>query len=313
MEADLDRLGGRQQGLLTTWQLRAAGWTDKRIRHAVDVRVLVPYPRRPGVYRIGGAPVTQWQAWMAAVLSCVDTDVVVANLSGAQAWGFRWLPTPDRIHVLTPPTMRRRQVGLQSHRTLWLPAHDRTRLHFVPITTPERTFVDVCGLFAPGMIGKTGDDLLRRRLVTMPRLVRCFEQAPCSGRRKSLPMRAFLAEHLPGYDPGGSDEELDVRRALVRAGFTPLPVQQFRVRVEGRTYKLDYAWPDVMHALEYLGAGIHGVPSAVHHDSARTRRLNRAGWTVWPITSRTTANEIVAIARHVHGLSVTRPPSGGAQ
>jgi hypothetical protein len=307
MDADLDRLGGRQQGLLTTWQLLAAGWTHGRIRRAVEAGSLIPY--RHGVYRVRGAPVTRHQAWLAAVLGC-RCDAVLAFATASTAWGFRWFAEDDRIHVLREGTAYTRQPGVIGHRTLSLPAHDRTRLLQIPITTAERTFVDRCGDLPGKLLGLAGDDLVRRRLLVLPRLVRCVEQIPVSGRRRIAPVRPFLAARVEGYDPGGSEPELDVGRVLVRARVEPMPVQQFRVTVEGHQYRLDYAWPHVRHYLEYQGIDVHGQPSSLHADSERTRRLNRAGWTGWPLTATTTANEIVAIARYVLSLSGTNARPG---
>ncbi|MEY2475975.1 MAG: hypothetical protein QOG87_1290 [Actinomycetota bacterium] len=238
---------------------------------------------------------------MAAVLS-TGCDAVLANLSATRAWGFPSFGSDDLIHLLTTTPVQLRQPGVQGHRTLWLPAHDRTRLQFLPITTVERTYLDVCGKLPYTQFELAGEDLIRRGRLVLPKLVRCYEQAPVSGRRKSKPMRLFLASHLEGFDPGGSDEELDVSRVLRRAGIEPLPRQQFRVFVEGHQYRLDYAWPHVKNAIEYYGAKVHGQPGAVHYDSERTRRLKRAGWELWPVTARTTPNEIVAIARFALGL-----------
>lgn len=274
----------------------------ERIRHAVDTGLLIPYPRRRGVYRVRGAPVTREQAWMAAVLAA-HNDTVLAHVSAAEAWGFRWFTADETaIHLLTTAVARSKLPGVQSHRTISLPEHDRTRLHFIPITTAERTFVDVCGQVPSKLLGLAGDDLLRRKTLVLPKLVRCVEQVPVSGRRKIAPMRPFLAERVKGYDPGGSEPELDVGRVLRRAQISPMPVQQLRVVVEGHVYKLDWAWALQKHALEYQGLDFHGAPSGIHGDSERTRRLQRAGWTIWPLTSMTTANEIVAIARYVLGL-----------
>ena len=120
-------------------------------------------------------------------------------------------------------------------------------------------------------------------------------------------MYAFFEERVKGYDPGGSDRELDVMRLIKSAGEgLVLPKQQYRVVVEGHTYYLDYAWPDSMHGLEWDSYEHHGkMASDFHRDKDRTRRLQRAGWTIWPVTAETSANEIFAIAAtaSVHTLA----------
>jgi hypothetical protein len=155
----------------------------------------------------------------------------------------------------------------------------------------------MCGLLPYATFEEMGDELLRRGTMNIARLVRSFEAIPVSGRRKARPMKAFFVERVKGFDPGGSKRELDVMWTCRRGNVSPLPVQPLRVLVEGHTYYLDFAWPDTMHAIEFEGFETHGglvVP--FHKDRERTRRLQRAGWHVWPVTSRTSANEILAIA-----------------
>jgi hypothetical protein len=167
--------------------------------------------------------------------------------------------------------------------------------------TPERAFIDCCGMVSESALGEAGDDAVRRGLLSITKLVRSFEQCPSAGRRARAPMPGFLAERVKGYHPGGSQPELDVRRVIVAAGYPP-PIQQFPVVTEGHKHYLDHAYPDTKHALEYLGLVEHSGSSAVLHDAERTLRLQRAGWTIWPITKTTTANEIIAIAALATGF-----------
>ena len=248
MDADLDRLARRQHSLLACWQLAAAGWTGSAIGRAVDSHRLIALRR--GVFRTAGSLETQWQAWMAAVLATHFTGWL-SHLSALAAYGFTQFPNPEKIDLLGVGAQAR-MPGVAGHRTLWLPASDRTTNRFVPMTTAERAFIDSCGTLPERLLDKTGDDALRRKLMTLPRLVRTFDHIPCSGRRKSAPMRVFLGKRVRNFDPGGSDRELDVRRIVERGGY-PLPVQQFRVHIEGHTYFIDHAWPESLHGIEFEG------------------------------------------------------------
>jgi len=231
---------------------------------------------------------------MAAVLATHFTGWL-SHLSALAAYGFTQFPNPEKIDLLGVGAQAR-MPGVAGHRTLWLPASDRTTNRFVPMTTAERAFIDSCGTLPERLLDKTGDDALRRKLMTLPRLVRTFDHIPCSGRRKSAPMRVFLGKRVRNFDPGGSDRELDVRRIVERGGY-PLPVQQFRVHIEGHTYFVDHAWPESLHGIEFEGFECHGkLWTPFHRDRERLRRLTRAGWTIYPVTSQTTANEILAIA-----------------
>jgi hypothetical protein len=297
----VDRLARTQIGLVTRAQLQGFGLSDHGLRWAVTESRLVPVRR--GVCRVAGVPTSQDQAWLAAVLASPPGHVL-SHGSVARAWGLRGFVLPDRIDVLNEGRSRTRLEGVQGHRTERLPPRDRTSVRRIPATTVERTFVDACGYVTPRMLGRSVDDAVRRGLMTLDGLIRCAASVPLSGRRASRPIRAVLAERVPGYDPGGSAEELDVMRVLREAGIRPLPVQQYRIRIGGQSFRLDYAWPDTKHSIEYLGAAWHGTPSALHDDSARRVLLQRGGWTEWPVTAYTNRVEIVAIGEIATSLSV---------
>jgi hypothetical protein len=106
-------------------------------------------------------------------------------------------------------------------------------------------------------------------------------------------MVEVLKTRVHGYDLGDSDPEVDLVDRLVKAGF-PRPAQQIEVKVEGHTLYLDVGWPEVRVGFEYDSLEYH--VHRFHEDRARLRRLKRAGWDVWPVTSTTSANEILAIA-----------------
>lgn len=277
------------------------GVSPRAVERAVERRALLPV--RLGVYRLPGAPVTQDQAWLAAVLAAT-ADVLLSHGSAAAAWTLRAFGPPERIDLLTTgvrPTID----GVRGHSTISLPAADRTRLRRIPITSAERTLVDACGLVPFGRLERSVDDALRRRLIRLPKLVRTFDAIPTSGRRRRRPMERVLAERVPGFHPGGSGEELDVLEVLRRADIRPLPIQQHRIDVEGNKYYLDYGWPDTKVALEYDSREFHTRVSDFHHDQQRIRHIQRAGWVRWPVTKRTTENEIIAIALEGSGQGGT--------
>jgi very-short-patch-repair endonuclease len=198
--------------------------------------------------------------------------------------------------------------GVLGHQTISLPGTDRTVFDRIPVTTPERTLVDGCGLVTLPELERCTDDLLRRGVIVLRKLVRCHETVPVSGRRKSAPVAKLLRERVPGFHPGGSDRELDVMRVLRRAGVAPLPRQQFRVHVGVRTYRLDFAWPETRHYLEFDGFDAHRSVTSFHADRARMRAMQRAGWTPWHVTARTSDAELVAIA--LEAVSPLRTVSG---
>jgi very-short-patch-repair endonuclease len=74
---------------------------------------------------------------------------------------------------------------------------------------------------------------------------------------------------------------------------------QHRVRIDGRSYRIDLAYPEVMLAIEYDGWEHHRTRSAFDRDRARGNRLEILGWTVLRFTSQSTDLDIVATVRAV--------------
>lgn len=283
------RVAQRQHGLLTRQQARQTGLSEREIDHRLSVGRWVALRR--GVFAINGTPSSWEQAVLAVCLTAVGA--AASHLTAAALWGLP-LPAPERIDVTTAPTTRLRLDGVAHHRRSALPAAELTRCRGIPITTPARTLVDTSGSVAAGRLGPIVDDGLRRRLLSLVDLRSAYEGVDTgSGRRSTRAMRLVLAERAPGYDPGGSDRERAVLRALASAG-VPLPVQQHRVRLGKRTYILDYAYPAALLALEFDGFETHGTLSAFHADRERSRALVAAGWALLQVTARTRTKDLVA-------------------
>lgn len=137
------------------------------------------------------------------------------------------------------------------------------------------------------------DEGLRRRLVRLERLRSCAARLYKSPGRRPSVISDLLAARVPGYEPGDSDLETRVLRLLVACGL-PSPVQQHRVRLGGRTFKIDLAYPAFKLAIELDGWEFHRTRSAFDEDRARANALVLDGWTLVRFTSRSTDAEIVA-------------------
>jgi len=188
----IDETARAQHGLITTRQALDAGANPSWIRAQVRARRLIPVRR--GVYRVQGAPVTQDQVWLAAILAA-GAATVLSHRSAAAAWALRGFRPPLRVDLLSESN-RPRGPGIRGHETGWLPASDRAELRGVPVTTPARTLIDASGGFHPWSLGRIVDDALCRGIVTLSALAACFDDMPPSGRRPSAAMRVVLRDRL---------------------------------------------------------------------------------------------------------------------
>lgn len=283
-----DRLAARQLGLVTGRQLQQLGWTREQVRHSVRRGLLRPVRR--SVYRVAGAPPSREQAWLAAVLAAPGS--CLCHATAAKVWRYPCFPDPDLIDLLRTGS-RPRLDGVRGHETVSLPdSHTSVRNH-LPVTSAARTLIDACGLVTPKQLRTTANDGLRRRILTLPAIVRTVDEVPVSGRRAIVPVADYLSEKVPGYDPGDSDPEVDLVDLLVGAGF-PRPAQQVRVETASGPRFVDVGWPDLRVGYEYDSLDFH--LERFHEDRDRLRSLKLAGWDIWPVTKTTSKNEILAIA-----------------
>jgi very-short-patch-repair endonuclease len=75
-----------------------------------------------------------------------------------------------------------------------------------------------------------------------------------------------------------------VWRLLVGSGL-PRPVRQHQVEIDGKRYRLDFAWPSFRVAVEADGFAAHGARRMVFRaDRRRSANLVSAGWRVVPVT-----------------------------
>ena len=294
------RLTMRQLGLATLDQLHSIGLTTPQVRQHVVCGLLVPVRIR--VYRLAGAPISWEQAVLAAVLGAGPT-AVASHSTAAAVWNLRH---SDR-HTGTIHVSENRQLrlaGVTAHHVR-LAGHERAVARSIPVTTPERTIVDLAGRLSPKQLGQCLDDAIRRNLVSLERLRRLVGQAAPRGRLIK-PIRDLVAERQPGYRPDDSDFEAEMNRVWDSLGLPPAK-RQHRVAIDGHNYRLDRAIVKYKIGTEWDSYRYHSAPSDRDYDSNRRARLVGAGWCIIPVTANA---EPELIARAVRRAYLDR--GGGA-
>jgi len=289
-DKELAALATCQGGLVTHDQSR-----DHLTQRQIEARLRAGrlFVVRRGVYRHAGVPVTRWQPLGAALLAA-GPHAAASYCSAAEIWGLPGL-IADEPELTVPWPARVRLPGVRSHQSRTLPPHHVT-VQGLRVTTPARTLADLSALVGPQRLGRMVDDSLRRHLLELDDLREAYDVLACRGRHRLTVLRAVLDVRLPGFRPGDSPAELDVRRILVDAGLGE-PVPQYQVDVGGTVYLLDWAYPDERIALEYNGWEFHGGRSAFDHDAARTSALTAAGWRVLIVTSATSPLTLIGNVR----------------
>jgi hypothetical protein len=300
---DATALAATQHGRITRAQLAGCKVSRARIETLIRRQTLVRVA--PSVYRVSGTPHT-WEAQLHGIVLAQGERAVASHSSGAALWGFRYVER--ETFEVTTPEERRRMRGIRVHRTTSLADDDVTRREGIPVTTFERTLCDMTTQLSYLQLGRTLDDGLRRGVVGIAALQRCVERLGSGPNRRLSLIVPLIEQRCGSYDPGGSGSELKVLDVLRDAGL-PLPVQQHRVRAEGRTYFLDYAYPERRVYIEYYGLPVHGTVTAVAYDSERLSALSGDGWHPLVFTDDTSPRAMVTRTARVLGVPV---PGSGA-
>lgn len=212
---DIRELAAQQHGVVARAQCRRTGFDRDRLRPECDGgrwRAL-----SPRVLQLVGAPDTGRMRVMAAVLDA-GAEAVASHTTAAALWrlpGF---------------SMRRREVsrlhggdyepvllGTVHHPRL-LPAHHRTVLDGIPVTTPARTLFDLAGVLPPGRTERAVDNALAMSPTLLRALHRMLPELARRGRTGIRAMRAILADRPAGYIAPASGLEARVIRLLEEAG-----------------------------------------------------------------------------------------------
>jgi very-short-patch-repair endonuclease/predicted transcriptional regulator of viral defense system len=292
VDAQIVRLAERQHGLISRVQARER-LTAGQLRRRITSGQLIPV--RTAVYRLAGAPVSWEQQVLAAVL--VAGEGAVASFATAAAlWGLAGFDRDEATEVTTPSRRRSRIPGVKVHDSRVLSPLHVTRHRSIPITSVARTLCDLTACRSYFQVARAVDEALRRRLTTLATLEKVFHDLRTKGRRRSTYMRAILEDRLPGFHPGDSDPEVKLVRWLVGAGLGK-PVQQHRIRIGTRTFKIDLAYPVHRIAIEYDGWETHRPRSVFDADRMRDNALRLAGWQVLRFTSSSPREYVVQTVR----------------
>ena len=274
------RVAANQQGLLTTSDARACGLGQREVTHRLRTGRWIGIHR--GVYLVGGAPMSPAVTRRAAVLA-VGEQASCSHQTAASIWGLRIPVDETCIHVLAPYERVASFNHVKLHRTTAFYDDDLTRVGGLAVTSVERTIVDTAALVGPRRLEQVIDAALRQKLLDLTRLQKCVARLGAGPNRRTAPVHRALADRVPGYKPGDSDLESDVLR-LIREWRLPLPVQNYRLVLDGIRFHLDLAWPRERVTVELDSWEYHRGRQAFDDDRRRSNLLVAHRWTGFRFT-----------------------------
>lgn len=282
MDDELDRrLAARvelQHGVFGRGLLTELGFTKRQIaRRTADRRWLDLHPE---VWRMAGAPVT-WQGELLAACLAGPPLVGASHRSGAAVWD---VPGADQRlqEIVCPRWERAQRPSLIVHESKALSAADLTIVDHIPVTTIERTLLDLGAVRHADTVERAVETALRRELTTIEALETIVHRLGRRGRRGAGVLRKILAVRTVDRDLTDSDKEMVLLQVLRRHGL-PEPVVQYEIWHKGRFLgRVDAAYLEWRIALEYESYEFHIGRKALERDSSRRNDMVGAGWL--PIT-----------------------------
>jgi very-short-patch-repair endonuclease len=287
MDVHLLELAAVQADVVAARQLIARGWTRRQIERRAAAGAWTTVHR--GVFALTQAPLTQRQAWFAATLT--EPGTVLSHVSAALCWGFSTRPCP--VPMVTRPGSGgpRRFDGVLVFRSRLLVGETKRR-EGIPLTTVERTLIDLSSRESRARTSRNVREALRLRLTSARRLAAALDRH--RGRRGTR-ILWDLAERYSGlpYARTRSNAEARALEVLQDAGLMPQAVNR---RIAGE--EADLVWFDRRLIVEVDGPQYHRFTD---EDERKRQRWEVAGYEVRRIQSGdvyANPDALVALARN---------------
>ena len=219
------------------------------------------------------------------------TSVAVCVGTAAATYGFDTERT-SVLHVLNPGGRQLRSTdGLIVHRRAGAPL---TVVSGRSAAAPSWTAIEVArGLRRPRALA-TLDAALRSGTCSRDELHQELRRQ--AGRRGIVTVRELLELASAQAE---SPMESETRLVMIDGGLPPSVLQHEIVDPRGRTWRLDFAWPDVRVAAEYDGVDWHSGPEAFLRDRRRAAALQDLGWVVVAIVAEDVRHRPAELVRRL--------------
>jgi predicted transcriptional regulator of viral defense system len=256
----LMELAARQHRCVARRQLLALGYSQRGIEHRLAGGRLVAV--FDGVYAVAPLGDERRTLWMAATLTAPGT--VLSHASAGAAFAFRPFNAPFETVTRPGSGGPERKDGVLILRTRVIEA---TTLDGIPITTPERTLVDLAPHLDDRRLARAVREAIRVTTATPSTILKAMRR-----RRGAARLRLAVARYagLPAQR-ARSNAELLALAILTERG---MPAELNR-RIAGE--EADLSWPAHRLILELDGPQFHLDAT---EDLRKQEIWEAAGWTV---------------------------------
>jgi very-short-patch-repair endonuclease len=224
---------------------------------------------------------------MAALLAS-GPESMLSHASAAALWGFEIGPD-DPIEVSVPAERRSRRRGIRVHRRVVSVLADISILDGIPLTSPERTLIDLATRLEPMQLERAVNEADKFDRV------RADDLHASLGRHRGEPGVAHLRRLLEPSSFRLTDSDLEQRMVrLARSAGLPEPETQAWVN----GFRVDFFWPALGIVVEADGLRYHRTAFQQKRGLERDQAHLAAG--MWPL--RFSHWQIVRDPTHVRSV-----------
>ena len=301
-ERELSDLASQQHGVVAAPQLLGLGYSRQEIAGRVRQGRLTPV--HAGIYAVGHRALSRDGRWMAAVLAG-GGDALLSHRDAVALWEVGDFTGP-RIEITVPGLGSRHRSGIRFHRTRRLSEIERATVRSIPVTSVERTIIDVAASLPPRRVREIYLEAERRRLLDLELLSHLAHQSVF--RRGVGSVRRLLREDTRTLARTRSALEVQFLDFCREEG---MPEPEVNVWLHG--YLVDAYWPQAGLVVELDGYEYHRGRGAFERDRERIGDLRLAGITVIPITHRRLTRQRRRVAEILHKATRAAPGLAAAE
>jgi hypothetical protein len=285
------RVATSQEGRIASRQLHAIGVSTDEIDYRCRVERLhrVAY----GIYAVG-SPHSSLNARRWETVLAAGPGAVLSHGAAAERWGI--VHNSQRLEVIAPRRVRRK--GIVAHQVV-LPADEMTTCHGIPVTTVNRTLLDLAARWKPGPVVRALNQAEADQLWEFHSLVDLVERHPRHDGVATI--RAILADRDPAITYSRWEDEL---HDWILERFPP-PLVNPWLDIGGRDLQPDFAYVDERVALE-ADSRYHRTDDQIDADNERDAHLQLHGWAIVRVTKRRLLRAPAGVEREVRGLLARR-------
>jgi hypothetical protein len=264
MQGDL----GNQHGVITRAQRFSAGLSPRQLEHRLCSgawRKLLPR-----VYAPAEMPATWHQRVMAACLWAGDGSAAFHRTAAT----LLRIPGFSRGMIEISTSRRLARPGVIAYRRHLRP-NDVVRVDGIPVTSTSLTLLSLAAVESRDRLELAVDEVLVRGLISRERL-QLVVQGDLRGVTGAAPLRSVVGAYT--HAPLESPLERRFLRLLRSAGL-PEPAIQYPIRDGIRLVgRVDFAYPELLLAMEVDGFRCHGGRTGWTHDRDRRNKLTTMRW-----------------------------------